>query len=222
MAIGWNAEMPVGEPMPTTRLRAYAARLLSWLFGRKGVNEAVATRVRFDRSPEEVWNHLLFYEEVSGRPAFLLRTMLPYPVRTEGDKTRVGATVRCAYRGGDLAKRIITIEPPHLLQFEVIEQRLGIEGCILTRGGSYQIETQGDACDVVLITNYRAHLRPRYLWRPLEALLVTQLHVHVLRGIGAAVLLRSSAVGPAVVESLTSPGAAAGAVPCTSQSCSRR
>ena len=39
MAIGWNAEMPVGERMPTTRLRAYAARLLSWLFGRKGVDE---------------------------------------------------------------------------------------------------------------------------------------------------------------------------------------
>ena len=140
----------------------------------------------------------MFYEEVPGRPAFLLRALLPYPVRTEGDKTRVGATVRCAYRGGELAKRITTTEPPHLLQFDVIEQRLGIEGCILTRGGSYQIETQGDASDVVLITNYQAYLRPRYLWRPLEALLVDQLHVHILRGIGAAVLRRNPAVGPAV------------------------
>ena len=192
---------------PRPRLRMCAARVVSWLFGRTGVNEAVATRVRFNRSPEEVWNHLLFYEEVPGRPAFLLRTMLPYPVRTEGDKTRVGGTVYCAYRGGDLSKRITTIEPPHLLQFDVIEQRLGIEGCILTRGGSYQIETHGDACDVVLITNYRTYLRPRYLWRPLEALLVTQLHIHVLGGIGAAVLPRDPPVGPAVVESLTSPGA---------------
>ena len=60
MAIGWNAERPVGEAMPTMRPRAYAVRLLSWLFARKGVNEAVATRVSFDCSPEEVWNHLLF------------------------------------------------------------------------------------------------------------------------------------------------------------------
>ena len=142
MAIGWKPEIAVGEPMPTTRLRAYAARLLSWLFARKGVNEAVATRISFDCSPEEVWNHIMFYEEVPGRPAFLLRAMLPYPIRTEGDKTRVGATVRCAYRGGDLVKRITAIEPPHLLQFEVIEQRLGIEGCILTLGGSYQIDAQ--------------------------------------------------------------------------------
>ena len=144
----------------------------------------------------------MFYEEVPGRPAFLLRALLPYPVRTEGDKTRVGATVRCAYREGDLAKRITTVEPPHLLQFEVIEQRLGIEGCILTLGGSYQIYAVGDATDVVLITNYRAYLRPRYLWRPLEALLVSQLHVHILRGVRAAVLPRNPAVRPAVAESL--------------------
>ena len=165
---------------------------MSWLFARKAVNEAVATRVRFNGSPEEVWDHIMFYEEVPGRPAFLLRALLPYPVRTEGDKTRVGATVRCAYRGGDLAKRITAIEPPHLLQFEVIEQRLGIEGCILTLGGSYQIYACGDASDVVLITNYQAYLRPRYLWRPLEALLVSQLHIHILRGICAAVLLSKS------------------------------
>lgn len=222
MAIGWNAEIPLGEPMPTTRLRAHAARLLSWLCARNGVNEAVATRISFDCSPEEVWNHLLFYEEVPGRPAFLLRTMLPCPVRTEGDKTRVGATVLCTYRGGDLAKRIITIEPPRRLQFEVIEQRLGIEGCILARGGSYQIEAQANACDVVLITNYRAHLRPRYLWHPLEALLVTELHLHILHGIRAAVRPRSPALGPAVAESPPSPGVPAGVVPCTSHSSSRR
>ena len=32
--------------------------------------------------------HVL-YEEVPGRPPFLLRTFLPHPVRTEGDKTRL-------------------------------------------------------------------------------------------------------------------------------------
>ena len=96
------------------RLRTHAAgwsRLVSSLFGREAVKEAVATRVRFDGRPEEVWDHIMFYEEVPGRPAFLLRTLLPYPVRAEGDKTHVGETVRCAYRGGDLAKRITAVNP---------------------------------------------------------------------------------------------------------------
>ena len=191
--------------MPTKPgLRTHAtgwSRLVSSLVGREAVNEAVATRVRFDGRPEEVWAHIMFYEEVPGRPAFLLRTLLPYPVRAEGDKTHVGETVRCAYRGGDLAKRITASEPPHLLRFEVIEQRLGIERCILTLGGSYHIQASADASEVVLITDYQAFLRPRYLWRPLEALLVKQLHLHILRGITAAVARRKPAVDPAVAES---------------------
>jgi len=179
-------------------------RLVSWLFARAAVRDAVATRVHFSGKPDEIWNHIMFYEEVPGRPAFLLRVLLPYPIRTQGEKTRIGATVRCVYEGGDLAKRITTIEAPHLLQFEVIEQRLGIEGCLLTRGGSYQIHSCGDASDVVLITNYEAYLRPRRLWRRFETLLVHQLHLHILGGISAA-LGRNSSMGRVVAESLTSP-----------------
>lgn len=224
---GRNAEMLGTEPMPTTLwVRKHAAgwyRLVSWLFARKAVREAVATRVHFNASPEAVWNHIMFYEEVPGRPPFLLRTLLPHPVRTEGDKARVGATVRCVYRGSDLVKRITTVEPPHSLQFEVIAQRLGIERCILTLGGSYQIYACGAVTDVVLITNYQAYLHPRYLWRPLEALLVNQLHSHILRGLRAAVLPRNPAMRPAVAESLTPQCAPPGGLACpVSQSCSRR
>ena len=177
---------------------------MSWLFARKAVSEAVATRIRFNASPEAVWNHIMLYEEVPGRPPFLLRALLPHPVRTEGDKTRVGATVRCVYEGGDLVKRITTVEPPRFLEFEVVEQRLGIEDCILTLGGSYEIYTCGDATDVMLITNYQAYLRPRYLWRPLEASWYDQLHGHILRGVCAEVLPRNPVVRPFVAESLPS------------------
>ena len=202
-----NSEMQSAEPIPATRqLSKHAAgwyRFVSWLFARKAVSEAVATRVHFNASPEALWNHVMFYEEVPGRPPFLLRAVLPHPVRTEGDKTRAGATVRCVYRRGDLVKRITSVESPHFLQFEVIVQRLGIEGCVLTLGGSYQICSCGDATDVVLITNYRAFLRPRYLWRPLEALLVSQLHRHILRGVYSAVRPGTSVMHPAAAESVT-------------------
>ena len=156
------------------RLRTHAAgwsRLVSSLVGCVAVNEAVATRVRFDGRPEEVWDHIMFYEEVPGRPAFLLRTLLPYPVRAEGDKTQVGETVRCAYRGG---QRITASEPPHLLRFEVIEQRWGIERCILTLGGSYHIQASGDASEVGTDHGLSGVPSPRYLWRPLEVLPVKQ------------------------------------------------
>src|SRR4030095_14045622 len=193
------------EPMSTTRRpRNHAIgwyRLVSWLFAREAVREAVLTRVHLKASPEMVWNHIMLYEEVPGQPPFLLRALLPHPVRTEGDKTRVGAMVRCAYREGHLVKRIASVEPRHVLQFEVVEQRMRIEGCSLTLGGSYQIYPYKDATDVLLTTNYRAYLRPRFLWRPLEALLVSQLHNHILDGVRRAILLTNRGVLAAVAES---------------------
>jgi hypothetical protein len=219
LIIGRKAEMKLAEPVPATlRPRHHAGgwyRLVSWLFAGKGLSEAVATRLHFDASPEAIWNHLMLFEEVPGRPPFLLRALLPHPVRTEGDKNRVGTTVRCRYRGGDLFKRITEVEPPHLLQFEVIEQRLGIEGCILTHGGSYQVHPCGDASDVVLITRYRAYLRPRFLWRPLEAFLVGQLHRHILRGVRSAVLLGNPGIHPAFAGSLRPECIPPGGLSCT-------
>jgi len=190
-------------------------RLVRWVFAQKAVSEAIVTRVQFDASPDTVWNHLVFYEEVPGPAPLLLRMLLPHPVRTEGDKTRLGAVVRCAYRGGDLIKRITAVEPPHFLQFEVVGQRLGIEDCVLTQGGSYQILDRGDATEVVLVTNYQAYLRPRYLWRPLEARLVSQLHGHILRGLNTALLATSPAVRPGARESLGTESAVPGDLACT-------
>lgn len=209
-----ETKLQVTERMPTTqRARNHAAsryRIVSWLFAGEAVRESVATQVHLNASPEMIWNHIMLYEEVPGQLPFLLRALLPHPVRTEGDKTRVGTMVRCAYRGGDLVKRITGVEPPHFLQFEVIEQCLGIESCTLTLGGSYQIHPCEDAADVLLTTNYRAYLRPRILWRPLEALLVGQLHNHILDGVRRAIPLTKQGVPAAVAQSVTpqcaSPG----------------
>jgi hypothetical protein len=193
------------------------------LFARKAVSETVATQICFNGRPEQVWNHLLFYEEVPGPPPLLLRALLPHPVRTEGVKDRVGSSVRCVYRAGDLVKRITKVEPPHLLQFEVIEQRLGIENCILTLGGSYEIHVCGPATKVTVITNYQAYLRPRYLLRPLEAFFVSQLHRHILRAVRIAVPPTDPFMQPFVAESLPSKFIPPGDLACTaSQSRSRR
>ena len=77
---------------------------------------------------------------------------------------------------------------PHLLEFDVVEQRLGIERCIQTDGGSYRVERCGPETEMVLRTSYRAYLRPRLLWRRLETVLMRQLHKHILLGIEGVVL----------------------------------
>jgi hypothetical protein len=166
-------------------------RLVRRLFGRTEVTDSVATCVRIDASPQAVWDQIMFYEEVPQRPSFLLRFLLPCPLRTRGDKTSPGATVQCEYEGGSLEKRITTVNSPHFLGFDAVEQRLGIEHCVRTLGGSYRISPHGTASDVVLATTYQSCLHPRSLWRLVEAFVATRVHKHILRGVGAAVRSRT-------------------------------
>ncbi len=159
-------------------------RILTQLFSGQPVAESVATSIHFQAGPQIVWDRMLSYEEVPKRPPLILRTWLPVPLRTEGDKTRIGEAVQCLYEGGELVKQITAVQPPHLLEFDVNEQHLGIEGCVVAIGGSYQIEPSGFETEVTLTTNYYASLRPRFIWRALESFLAHRFHRHILEGMG--------------------------------------
>ena len=145
-------------------------REVLWLVGRlfppSEAVEAVTTSATFDASPDEVWQRMMFYEEVPHAPPLLLRMFLPSPVKTQGGTKQVGTVVECAYSRGTLLKRITVLERPRLLRFEVIEQHLGIERCMTTVEGSYELRGDDHGTEVALTTQYRGHLRPRGLWRP--------------------------------------------------------
>ena len=163
-------------------------REVLWLVGRMFRPnlsiDVVTTTARFDAPPDDVWQRMLFYEDVPQRPSLLLRLLLPTPVRTQGSK-EVGTVVACTYSRGGLTKRITVLEPPRLVRFEVLEQHLGVERCMTTVEGSYEFRAEGPGTRVALTTQYHGHLRPRRLWRPLERLLAHQLHRHILDGMGA-------------------------------------
>jgi hypothetical protein len=149
-------------------------------------SEAVRTTISLSASPESVWKALRFYEEVPDRPGLLLFILLPRPIRSEGEKTRVGASVRCVYDGGHIVKRVTVAEPDRLLRFEVLEQDLGIEHCVSMGEGSYEIRSAAGGSEVCLTTHYRGHLRPRALARPFERMLAHRVHRHILEGMRAA------------------------------------
>lgn len=165
-------------------------RELLWLLGRlfpPGLAiDTVTTRAGFDAPPDDVWQRMMFYEEVPHGPPLLLRMFLPSPVKTEGNGKQVGTVVECTYSRGGLVKRITVLERPRLVRFEVLEQHLGVERCMTTVEGSYEFQADGRGTEVALTTQYRGHLRPRWLWRPFERLLAHQLHRHILAGMGAA------------------------------------
>ena len=89
-----------GSSLLQRRAWMIIAGVVSWLFARDGTREVVATRARVAGRPEQIWDRIMFYEDVPGRPAFPLRALLPAPVRTDGDKSRVGATYAAPTRWG--------------------------------------------------------------------------------------------------------------------------
>lgn len=166
------------------RVRGFPV-VLQWLFGGPARNEMVSTRITIPAVPAQVWSSMQLYEEVTGRPPLILRAFMPRPLCTDGRKDRAGELVRCVYDCGNLIKRIISIEPPYRMVFDVLEQRLGIEGCIVAQRGSYEIDRDPVGSSVILTTQYRAFLHPRWLWRNLERFAAHQLHLHILHGMQA-------------------------------------
>ncbi len=160
--------------------------LVSRLFSGDAADEEVVTSIHCDETPEIVWSRMMTYEEVSLRPPLLLRALLPRPLRTEGDKTCVEAEVLCLYNSGSLVKRITAVEPPHLLRFDVVQQSIGIEGCITALGGSYEIRSANGRTEIALTTKYQGYLRPRYFWQAIERFIAHRFHNHILNGMCAS------------------------------------
>jgi len=141
----------------------------------------VVTRMVLAASSEQVWNGLLFYEQIQDRPPLLLRLLLPVPLRTEGAKSQVGDDVRCVYECGTLIKRITRIDPARHYEFDVIEQNLKFGGGLALIGGCYTLRSlKGGGTEVGVTTRYVSALRPRWLWRPVEAAACHMFHRHLL------------------------------------------
>lgn len=142
---------------------------------------SVVTRMNFAASPAQVWEGLLFYEEIDERPPLYLRLLLPVPIRIEGRKSEVGDQPKCLYEGGHILKRITRIEPGRLYEFEVAEQEISVGGGMRLSGGSFALrELEGGATEIALDTRYVSAKRPRWFWAPLERAVFRRFHRHIL------------------------------------------
>jgi hypothetical protein len=147
----------------------------------EAATSTIATRMSFAAPIERAWQSLLFYEEVKERPPLPLRLLLPVPIRTEGDKSRVGAEAMCLYEDGHLLKRATRIEKPTLYEFEVARQALAVGGSMRLSGGRYELRERAGGTEVTVITTYSSEKWPRWLWRPLERFVCHMFHRFLLR-----------------------------------------
>lgn len=142
---------------------------------------SVATALTFPGSPEEIWNRVMFYEQIRYPPPLYLRLLLPAPRRAEGRGAEVGDEIRCVYEKGYLVKRLIRIDRCRYCRFDVVEQDLAFGGGIRLTGGSYTLRPLPDGSTrVELETRYVSPRRPAWFWKPIEALVCQAFHRHIL------------------------------------------
>jgi hypothetical protein len=145
---------------------------------------SISTESVFAATAAGTWDATVFYEDIEHPSPWLLRLVLPRPVRSEGPKDVVGSVVRCTYEAGHLLKRITEVEPARRLAFDVIEQELRFGRGIRLLGGVVAIDPLGEATTrVTLTTRYVSPLlRPERLWLAVEARVVHAFHRHMLEG----------------------------------------
>jgi hypothetical protein len=158
-------------------------RVLRRFAGREGYEEVVKTRMVIAARPEACWKAVAFYEEMGVPAPWLLRMVLPLPLRVEGKKSGPGARVDCVYTSGYLTKRILELTPPSRIRFDVVESYLGLEDCVAAIEGSYVIKPVAGGAEIILSTRYGSALGPRWVFRPLEGFVLHVLHRHILRGV---------------------------------------
>ena len=146
--------------------------------------ETVRTSRILPFDARQVWDSLVFYEEVRHEPPLLARIGLPHPLYTSGEILGVGDITRCVYNKGWLVKRITEYQLTELLSFDVVEQH-GIEDrSVRLVSGSFEFERVGPGqTRVTLTTVYEPLLSARPVWRPFEIQIARSLHDHVLTGI---------------------------------------
>lgn len=145
---------------------------------------SVITRAKFTVSAAQVWQSLMFYEQIEKSPPLHLRLLLPLPIGTDGGKLAVGDQATCLYEGGHLLKRVTQIEPCRHYEFAVVEQKLVLRSGVLLCGGSYTLrELPGRRTELAVTTRYVSRRGPRWLWKPIEAIVCHLFHRHLLSAI---------------------------------------
>jgi hypothetical protein len=121
-----------------------------------GKYHVVRTTARLGCEAHRAWDKVCFYEHIAIRPSWLLRTVLPVPLRTTGRYSEVGNVSRCLYSdGGYLTKQIRQIVAGQRIDFDIIEQTIRYAGKIALKGGTIRVEPRADGtCCIEMSTRY--------------------------------------------------------------------
>jgi hypothetical protein len=148
--------------------------------------EAVSTAITLRKDPDLVWQSLIAVPKISGNRPFLLRIGLPVPTHCALEGKGVGAKRICYFESGAIEEEIIGWEPPRLLQMKIKRSTLPGRHWLGFVEASYVLAPAPDGgTHLIRSTTISSRLRPRWYWRPFEAMGVEAEHRYLFESLAA-------------------------------------
>jgi hypothetical protein len=150
--------------------------------------ETVVTSVRFDASPEAVWNQLKAMDRVAVEKHWLMKAGLPVPVacRLDRDQERVGGTRTCYFERGSIEETITIWDPPRRMRFNIVRSGMPGRHWLGFRDAEYVLEPDSTGTRVSRSTLITSQLRPAWYWRRMERMGVDTEHRYIFEHVRRA------------------------------------
>jgi uncharacterized membrane protein YhaH (DUF805 family) len=156
---------------------------------------AVETSIVVDAPPEQVWSHLVAFNDLPAPTERIFKTGIAYPLRAEIDGRGVGAVRHCVFTTGAFVEPIQVWDEPRLLRFGVTAQppvmdELSpyphlrpphLEGYLQSRRGQFLLEPlPGGRTRLTGTTWYENSFWPGQYWNLWSDYIIHRIHGRVL------------------------------------------
>lgn len=156
---------------------------------------AVTTSVEISASPEDVWDVVIAFPEITAPPGWLFRTGIAYPVRARIDGSGVGAIRHCEFSTGAFVEPITDWDRPRRLAFDVSQQPEPmfeltpyrhihpphLTGSFRSERGEFRlVELPDGRTRLSGTTWYTVNIHPQTYWTIWTDILLHRIHARVL------------------------------------------
>jgi hypothetical protein len=171
---------------------------LLWDFNAQPPVFEVQSQLEIAAPPEQVWKHVIAFDELPEPQEWLFRSGIAYPKRARIEGQGVGAVRYCDFSTGPFVEPIDIWEAPRLLRFRVTENPAPMEewnpfakitpkhlhGYFVSQQGQFHLTgLPGNRTLLEGTTWYRHGLWPAQYWRWWSDAIIHRIHLRVLRHI---------------------------------------
>jgi uncharacterized membrane protein YhaH (DUF805 family) len=159
---------------------------------------AVKTSLEINAPPEQVWQQVIAFSEITEPPEWIFRAGIAWPIRAELHGSGPGAVRHCVFSTGAFIEPIEVWDEPRLLKFSVAStprpmreltlfteiNAPHLDGFLVSRAGQFRLERLAHGHTRLEGTTWYQHgLWPASYWRLWSDFLIHRIHLRVLRHI---------------------------------------